>query len=346
MIDARIRYLTTRQGFDIAFATHGQGPPLLFAGAVPFCHAEQCVSYNSQLFEPLTHEFQLGWFDFLGCGLSQRADASFELEDLADAIGAVADALGWSDFHLLGRNGGAMASIAFAARNPARVRSLIAVEAWLGDSPPDTPFRRVSSGLGNIRWGEFTELLAIASLRFLERERAPRLAAYMRACVDQAEFMRSQTAAESYKVGTLVPEIACPTLFVDRPPSGQGEYEAKRLAARTPGSIVRFAEDPIYATLPAIVQDFCGRGAQVHPGHAKSEIAVASPSPLSARELDVLRLIAIGRTNAAIGEELCISTFTVNRHVSHIFEKLNLANRAEAAAWAAHHGVDGLQDPD
>ena len=342
MVDARIRYVTTRAGFDIAFAEHGDGQPLLFAGAVPFCHAEQCASYNAQLFEPLTRAFRLAWFDFRGCGLSQRDCTGFTIDDLADDMWSVADALGWPAFHLLGRNAGAMAAIAFAVNNPAMVLSLVAVEAWLGDIPPDTPFRRVSAGLSNAHWDEFTELLAVVSLRFLERERAPRLAAYMRACVDQKDFQRSQEASDAYTVESLVPRLRCPTLFVDRPPAGSREYEAKRLAARAPGATVQFADDPIYATLPAIVSEFAGlheRGSSKAPT-LQSAAVENSPSRLSARELEVLRLLAAGRTNANIGEQLVISTFTVNRHVSHIFQKLSLANRAEAATWAAHHGVE------
>lgn len=336
MIEARIRYATT-DGADIAFATHGHGPHLLFAGALPFCHAEQCVTFNAQLFEPLADAFQLAWFDFRGCGLSQREGASFSLDELQGDIGAVADALGWQAFHLLGRNAGAMGAIAFASAHPRRVLSLIAVEAWLGDVPANTPFRRVSAGLQNAHWDEFTELLSLASLRFMERERAPRLAAYMRACVDQQGFLQSQEAAEAYNIEPALKGLTCPTLFVDRPPEGR-EYEAKKLAARTPGATVQFADDPIYAILPAIVSSFCGPyGASSSP---PEPVAGRAASFLSAREIEVLRLLAAGHTNGSIGTELFISTFTVNRHVSHIYEKLGVSNRAEAATWAAHHGTE------
>jgi DNA-binding CsgD family transcriptional regulator len=55
---------------------------------------------------------------------------------------------------------------------------------------------------------------------------------------------------------------------------------------------------------------------------------------LTARELDVLRLVAAGRSNAAIAAELFISTKTVSVHVSNIMRKLGAANRGEAAAIA------------
>jgi DNA-binding CsgD family transcriptional regulator len=55
---------------------------------------------------------------------------------------------------------------------------------------------------------------------------------------------------------------------------------------------------------------------------------------LSEREAQVLRLIASGKTNRAIGEELFISEKTVARHVSNIFDKLGVSSRSAATAWA------------
>jgi DNA-binding NarL/FixJ family response regulator len=58
---------------------------------------------------------------------------------------------------------------------------------------------------------------------------------------------------------------------------------------------------------------------------------------LTARELEVLRLIASGRTNAAIARELFLSVKTVDRHVSNIFDKLDVPTRAAATAFAYQH---------
>jgi DNA-binding NarL/FixJ family response regulator len=60
---------------------------------------------------------------------------------------------------------------------------------------------------------------------------------------------------------------------------------------------------------------------------------------LTARELQVLRLIAAGSTNRAIGAELVISEKTVARHVSNIFAKLGLSSRAAATAYAYEHDL-------
>jgi DNA-binding NarL/FixJ family response regulator len=58
---------------------------------------------------------------------------------------------------------------------------------------------------------------------------------------------------------------------------------------------------------------------------------------LSARERDVLALIAEGLRNREIAERLIISETTVKTHVRHVLEKLHFRNRAEAAAFAARH---------
>ncbi|MCD6031857.1 MAG: putative transcriptional regulator, LuxR family, partial [Thermomicrobiales bacterium] len=60
---------------------------------------------------------------------------------------------------------------------------------------------------------------------------------------------------------------------------------------------------------------------------------------LSPRELDVLRQLVAGRTNAEIGAALVISPRTATTHVSHILAKLGVASRTEAAAWAIRHGL-------
>ena len=60
----------------------------------------------------------------------------------------------------------------------------------------------------------------------------------------------------------------------------------------------------------------------------------APPAGLTARELEVLRLVAVGRTNRQIAAELFITETSAGLHVSNILSKLGVANRSEAAAVA------------
>ncbi|MBT2516841.1 helix-turn-helix transcriptional regulator [Streptomyces sp. ISL-90] len=61
--------------------------------------------------------------------------------------------------------------------------------------------------------------------------------------------------------------------------------------------------------------------------------------PLTAREVDVVRLVAAGLTNRAIARELYLSEKTVARHLSNVFGKLGLASRAAATAYAYEHAL-------
>jgi len=70
---------------------------------------------------------------------------------------------------------------------------------------------------------------------------------------------------------------------------------------------------------------------------------VRAPYGLTGRELAVLRLLAVGRTNAQIGAELYISPSTVRVHVTSILRKLGVAGRVQAAALAERAGL--LQAP-
>ena len=60
---------------------------------------------------------------------------------------------------------------------------------------------------------------------------------------------------------------------------------------------------------------------------------------LSARELEVLRLVAAGRTNRQIAASLVISEHTVARHLQNIFAKLGVSSRAAATAFAFEHDL-------
>jgi DNA-binding NarL/FixJ family response regulator len=63
------------------------------------------------------------------------------------------------------------------------------------------------------------------------------------------------------------------------------------------------------------------------------------PDHLTAREAEVLRLLAVGRTNKDVSLVLSISLNTVATHVRSILSKTNCANRTEAAAYAMRHGL-------
>ena len=68
-----------------------------------------------------------------------------------------------------------------------------------------------------------------------------------------------------------------------------------------------------------------------------SKSAPAYPSGLTMREVEVLRLVASGLTNAQIADELVISTRTVNAHLRSIYNKLDVSSRTAATRFAIDH---------
>lgn len=65
----------------------------------------------------------------------------------------------------------------------------------------------------------------------------------------------------------------------------------------------------------------------------------AAAAGLTAREVQVIRLVASGQTNRQIADDLVISEKTVARHLNNIFTKLGLSNRATATAYAYEHDL-------
>jgi NarL family two-component system response regulator LiaR len=98
------------------------------------------------------------------------------------------------------------------------------------------------------------------------------------------------------------------------------------------------------------IRDVYQGESSLHPTIARKVIrelnqpADLSPTedPLTARELEVLRLVARGLPNREIGEKLCISESTVRVHVRNILGKLHLANRTQAALYALQEGLANL----
>jgi DNA-binding NarL/FixJ family response regulator len=82
--------------------------------------------------------------------------------------------------------------------------------------------------------------------------------------------------------------------------------------------------------------------ARINPGTMSPPPApLLDLDDLSPREIEVLRLMAAGKSNREIADTLFISRHTVSTHVRNILTKTGCANRTEAAAYAMRHGLPG-----
>jgi DNA-binding NarL/FixJ family response regulator len=114
----------------------------------------------------------------------------------------------------------------------------------------------------------------------------------------------------------------------------------KALAAGATGYSIKRATD---VELVTAVHSVAEGAPYVHPevGAGIARAASRQPGPLSPRELDVLRLVALGHTNQEISKELVISTRTTEMHRASIMRKLRFDTRAQLVNYALANGLIG-----
>jgi two-component system response regulator NreC len=125
------------------------------------------------------------------------------------------------------------------------------------------------------------------------------------------------------------------------------QYVREAFAAGASGYVLKEAADNEVVTA---VREVAGGGRYVHPELGARLVAAesnerrrAEEDPLSEREGEVLRLLALGHTNQEIAKQLFISVRTAETHRAHIMQKLRLSNRAELVRYALDRGL--LENP-
>ncbi len=120
-------------------------------------------------------------------------------------------------------------------------------------------------------------------------------------------------------------------------------YVREAFAAGASGYVLKEAADE---EVVAAVREIANGGRYVHPAlgarmvAAEAEArAAAEADPLSEREREVLRLLALGHTNQEIAQMLYISVRTAETHRAHIMQKLRLSTRAELVRYALSQGL-------
>jgi two-component system, NarL family, response regulator NreC len=120
-------------------------------------------------------------------------------------------------------------------------------------------------------------------------------------------------------------------------------YVREAFAAGASGYVLKEAVDE---EVVSAVRQIASGGRYVHPAlgarmiaaEAKERAAVEA-DPLSDREREILRLLALGHTNQEIARQLYISVRTTESHRAHIMQKLRLSTRAELVRYALSHGL-------
>jgi pimeloyl-ACP methyl ester carboxylesterase/DNA-binding CsgD family transcriptional regulator len=341
---SEIRFLPFA-GRRVAYAVTGDGPALV-APAWWISHLElnwQDPAFRA-LWEAVAEGYTLVRYDRLGVGMSDRdlhpEDLSLD-RDVA-LLSAVLDELGLDEVSLVGGSSGGCAAIAFSARFPERVDRLLLYGAY-ADGPSITSAEVREAIVGTVRshWGLGSRLLADIFLGDADSVEQETLARYQReaASPEAAAVLLELTYRNDVRLE--LGDVRAPTVVVHRRDDRAIPYRLGReLAAGIPTAklipLSGNAHFPWAGDSDSVVRALRSALAPEPAAHPQ---AATLPVPLSAREREVLALVASGLSDQEIAEQLILSQHTVHRHVANIRHKLGRTTRTAAVAEAARLGL-------
>ena len=350
-----VRYTAT-SGVHLAYQVFGDGPVDLVFVPGFISHLEYAWQdpLLARFLRRLSTLARVITFDKRGMGLSDRdpLDRPIPLSDRVLDLTAVLDAAGSQRAVLLAWSEGGPLAIRFAAEYPERTSGLVLLGTTARftqaeDFPIGIPREVLSVFIDAMgaEWGTGVgfELYA-PSLAEDQRTRAW-WAAYQRFAATPGAVRVTLSTQLDVDVRPLMKQVSAPTLVVHRSQDMIIPVEcAHYLAEHIAGAVLHEqpAEDHIFwvghqdDTLAA-VRTLIGR--TLPDGVPARARRPARPSSgwesLTAAELDIVRLVAQGMTNAQIAARLTISPRTVQTHVTHVLAKLDLRRRSEVAAELA-----------
>jgi len=296
-------------------------------------------------------------YDVRGTGWSEREVSDYSLDALVADAEAVVDRLGLDRFDIFGAFDAGPVAVAYAARHPERVSRLILWCSWARSSDIRSPRIRAWLGLLDQDWELMTDTCAHLALGWPAGEVGRHAAQRLRESVTPEAARAALEAMGQFDVTALLPELKAPTLVLHRSGIPWLPVDiARAMASRIPDARLTVMEGEstapylgdTEATASAIDaflgEEEDGRTARLGawaPGAEQEEPrqARAYPYSLTAREAEVLRRLAGGRTNNEIAEELHVSVRTVERHIANIYAKIGARGRANATAYALTHNL-------
>ena len=327
-----VRYVTTSDGYNIAYGISGQGTPLVFLPGV-FYHVQLAWGYPGlqAWLEGLSARFKLVQVDPRGTGMSSR-DVKEDLvrEHYLRDIEAVADLLNLEHFLIFGVSFGVDLAVDYALHHPDRVIALI-----LGTSGTGRAGEAIFKALPAQDWEVFLHSLVP---RDFTREEGDRIIELTRQASDQTNFfLRWRALSVTGEIEKRLSSLDVQTLVMHArdyafTPVEEGVKKARLTNGRF---VVLDGSDAFGSATQGLraIEKFLEDLAPQHRPPAQGAVG------LSSRELEVIRLLAAGKTNPQIADVLFISSNTVAKHVTSIYTKTGTSNRVEAAAYAQRHNL-------
>lgn len=353
----QVQFCTSSDGVRLAYSISGNGP-LLVRAPHWFTHLEHDWSNPAMRpwVEDLSKRYTLLRFDQRGTGLSDREVPEISFEAHVRDLEAVVDAAGFERFALLGLSQGASFSIAYSARHPERVSHLVLcggfVRGWAkrdagGDylANRECQIKLIELGWGN-RDPSFRQVFSTQFMPDAPIEAIRGFNDLMPLTSSASTAARIFTDNGQIDVREEAKRISCPTLVLHargdlRIPFEEGRFAAGLIpAARFVGLESRnhcmTQEEPAWQVFLDAVTEF------YPPAAAAPAAALAG---LTAREGEVLELIAQGLDNAQIAARLSVSDKTVRNNITHIFDKIGVENRSQAIVLARERGLGQARRP-
>jgi len=344
-----VTYVSSSDGITLAYAVTGSGPPIVVLPPVPFSNivAEWESPLFGSVYRELGRHLALIQYDGRGTGHSQRDVDDLSLDAMVADLDAIVTHVAHGRVHLLGQYNSCPHALAYAARHPDRVDRIAlfggAARAWLHMSAKET------QALLSLIEEDFDLFAESAAHRWLgwSAGDAGRVAAEtFRSAVTPRVARATMQAASAVDVTDLLPRVTASTLVLHRRDMPQIPLQVSRDLADSlphgelavlPGSQpALFVEDA--DAVVAMLLAFYLEGTVPAPGTTRPE-APSLPAGLTAREVEVLRLVAAGDSNGEIARQLSLSVHTVERHLANIYRKIDARGRADATAYVLRHGL-------
>jgi pimeloyl-ACP methyl ester carboxylesterase/DNA-binding CsgD family transcriptional regulator len=326
-------------GRRLAYATAGEGPPLVFAARyVTHLQDEWELPEARRFYETLARTHRVVRYDRIGVGLSDRDGPPPSIESEARALGAVLDECGDEPAIVFACSCGGLATSRFARDHPERVRKIVYFGGYAArDDIPDAT-RRSLVDFVRTNWLLASQMLAGLFAPHASGDEIAALSAHKRRAATAdvaAAFLELDLTSNQRE---LLPQVTTPALVLHRRgdrtvPIGHG----RELAALLPNA--RFLPLGGDSHLPWLDDQRELHRALAGFLEETAPVPVDGDSPLTARETEVLRLVASGLSNREIASSLVLSEHTVHRHVANILRKLAQSSRAAATAHAARVGL-------
>jgi pimeloyl-ACP methyl ester carboxylesterase/DNA-binding CsgD family transcriptional regulator len=327
-------------GRRLAYATIGEGPPLVFGGRwVTHLEAEWDDPRARSFYEELAATHRVVRYDRIGAGLSDREfDGPPTIESDARALAAVVEACGDGPATIFACSCAGLATSHFAAAKPERVRKIVVFGGYASRSDIPAATRRSLVDFVRTNWPLAAQMLAGLFLPHGSGDEIEAFSRYQRRSADAAVAAAFLDLDLTADLRPLLPSLAMPVLVLHRRgdrtvPIGRG----RELAALLPNA--RFVPLAGDSHLPWMDDRRELQRALAGFLDDAPSVAANGRSPLSRRETEVLRLVASGLSNREIAGTLVLSEHTVHRHVANILRKLTQSSRAAAAAQATRAGL-------